>query len=207
MFEGKPSGRMQNKLSDVLRRILSADFKFLVDIKSDDLGNEFQRALVPKELIPKELTPKEHEKWTLINLYELSLYLFSCVLHNRDHIFNSCQNTSIPKVRSKLYMIKCKLRVTEHSLTETQEALSFLLPYIDTTWMSVQVVEAKHSSVSSECIYDLLTSEKWHMISLESDMFSSTLKQASLMFMLGYHELSLDILLGLQDKIEQELPT
>ena len=158
MFEGRISGRMQNKLSDVLRRILSADFKFLLDIKSGDLGNEFQRALVQKEL-----TAQEHEKRTLINLYELSHLLFSCVLHNRDDIFNSCHNTSIPKVRSELYMIKCKLqttrRVTEHSLTETQEALSLLLPYIDTTWMSVQIVEAKHSSVSNECIYDLLTSE------------------------------------------------
>ena len=36
-------------------------------------------------------------------------------------------------------------------------------------------------------------------------MFSSKLKQASLMHMLGYHDLSLDILLGFENKLVQEL--
>ena len=130
------------------------------------------------------------------------------MLHNRNEIFDSCQNIDFQAFVSKLFETKCKLqttsRVTEHSPSETREALSLLLPHVDITWMSLQIVEAKRNSKSNECIFNLLTSENWHMISLESDKFSSKLKQASLMHMLGYYDLSLDILLGLQDNFQLE---
>ena len=204
MFEGKISKQMQQKLCDILSRILAADFKFLLHIKSDDLGKKFEEALVSKVFVPRESLKRT---WT--NLYRLSKQVVDCVLHNRNKIFDSCQNIDFQAFASKLFETKCKLettsRVTEHSLSETREALSLLLPYVDIIWMSLQIVEAKRKSESNECIFNLLTSEKWHMISLESDKFSSKLKQASLMHMLGYYDLSLDILLGLQDKIQPEL--
>ena len=201
MFEGKISKQMQQKLCDILNHVLATDFKFLLHIKSDNLGKEFEEALVSRVLVPRESLQR-----TWKNLYLLSEQVVICVLHNRNEIFDSCQNIDFQAFASKLFETKCKLqttsRVTEHSVSETREALSLLLPYVDITWMSLQIVEAKRNSESNECIFNLLTSEKWHMISLESDKFSSKLKQASLMHMLGYYDLSLDVLLGVQDKIQ-----
>ena len=71
--------------------------------------------------------------------------------------------------------------------------------------MSVQVAEAKHRSASNEIVFDLLTSERWHDVSLEADQVSARLKQASAMCMLAHCELSLEILLGLQKGLEQRI--
>ena len=54
MFEGKISKQMQQKLCDILNRILAADFKFLVHIKSDDLGKEFEEALLSQGYLSQE---------------------------------------------------------------------------------------------------------------------------------------------------------
>ena len=208
MLDGRICVQMQNKLGDVLRRILAAEFKFLLDIRSDELGNNFQKALSQRVLDPKKLAsmPRQRFNQYLYHIYQV----VSCLLHNRNMMFtlngyvdigNICKFASC--LYKKKYRLQTMSRVTEHSQTETREAISLLLPYVDITLMSVLVVAARRMSSSNELILSLLTSEKWHMISLESDMFSSKLKQASLLYMLGYYELSLEILLGLEDKIGQ----
>ena len=131
------------------------------------------------------------------------------MLNLRSSFFANCQSSVSSVCVQELCKVKHGLlgtnRVSEHSVTETREALSLLLPYIDITLMSVKLVESKHMSASNESILDLLTSERWHAVSLETDSFSAKLKQASAMCMLACCELSLEILQGLQERLDQQI--
>ena len=95
--------------------------------------------------------------------------------------------------------------MNEHSNEEVRQAVSLVVPYVDIQLMSLLVVFATRRSRSRSFILNLLTSEKWHVLSLESDLFSSKLKQASLLCMLKYYEMSLEILDTLENQTRKSI--
>lgn len=95
--------------------------------------------------------------------------------------------------------------MTEHTREDTIYALSFVLPYLEISLLSVLTVLAKRLHRPNEFLLNLLVSSKWHELSLQSDMFSSMLKQASLLLVAGFYYISLDILLDLEGKLRDQV--
>ncbi|MEW8544989.1 MAG: tetratricopeptide repeat protein, partial [Candidatus Thiodiazotropha sp.] len=204
MFEGRISEEMQRNLCGLLRRIIDANFKYLVSIKSDDLGDRYQEALVSGVLSSRyntlgDLSCKGKMNDLLVQVLLHIVLLFS--------VYAQSQHTQI--VSKGLYELKVRLVmseiITEHTVEEVHQAVSLLVPYVDIQLMSLLVVLAKRRSKSRAFIFNLLTCEKWHTFSLESNMFSSKLKQASLLYMLEYYEMSLEVLGTLENQLEQTL--
>ena len=203
MFEGRVSRHMQIRICDILRLILSADFKFLLTIETDMLGIRLQESLELGIIAPG------YGQKALIHFIESCGDLYSALSSLRAIFLDKCQNTT-----SEVFVQEvCKVKqmflrsgiMSEHSVAEIEEAFSLLLPYIDITVMSIQTAEAKRMSASNEFIFNRLTSDRWHAVSLEADPVSAKLKQASAMCMLAYCDLSLEILLDLQDQLEQQI--
>lgn len=94
--------------------------------------------------------------------------------------------------------------ICNHTLKETQRAIALMLPYIDLSLTSIFLVFAKIFRLNIP-VYDLLRSEIWSDLSVKSDSFSARLKQSSLLCMLGYNSDSLNILLGLDFEITNQL--
>ena len=121
----------------------------------------------------------------------------------------STENYPANTAAMRLYELKVRLlgteRLAEHSVEEVRQAVSLVVPIVDIQLMSVLVVLAKLRSRSRSFIFNLLTSEKWHALSLESNLFSSKLKQASLLYMLEYYEMSLEILDTLENQMRQSV--
>ena len=205
MFEGRIFKKTQNKLCKLLRRMLCADFMFLLRIKTDKLGRKLQEAMVPRIVSPRSGQAADMHSVQSGCIYNV----FEILLTSRNRIYSRCQDTRIPFSALELYQIKCMLqqtdRVSEHGPIETREALSLLLPYADIALMSVLMVAAKRMRNGNDFVLYLLASEKWHAVSVESDLFSSKLKQASLLYMLGYCQFSLNILQSLEDHIGQQI--
>ena len=177
IFDGRISRQMQIKICEILRLILSANFKFLLSIKTERLGIRYQEA------IESGIITSRYEQTISSHLTKSSYAVYSCMLSLKNSLYGNCQNTSSQEFAQELYILKQMILgtniITEHSVTETREALSLILPYFDKTLMSLQIIEAKRVPRSNEAIFNLLTSDRWHAISLESDQFSAKLKQAS----------------------------
>ena len=206
MFDGRVSGQMQVRICEILRVILSADFMFLLHIKTDMIGVRFQEALFYKTLTSR--TPPAGN--IICNRFDRQLYNLPKLLSFvRNTIFRECQNTSPEDFADELLRVKQRLqkteKVNEHSVEKTVEAKSLLAPYIEISLMSALVVSAKHLSKSRNYMFNLLASQRWHALSLESDAFSSKLKQATLMCMSGFCRVSLEVLRALQNQLEHKI--
>ena len=203
MFDGRVSRQMRIRICDILRLILSADFKFLLTIETDMLGIRLQESLELGIVTPG------YGQTASVNLVWSCFCVYSNLLDVRNRFFHKCQNTSsqlfVQEIDAVRQIFLRTSRVSEHSVTDTQEAFSLLLTYVDITLMSLQIAEAKRMSASNEFIFNRLTSKRWDAVSLEADPFSAKLKQASAMCMLGYCDLSLEVLLGLQGWLEQQI--
>ena len=202
MFDARIPGQLQTRICKILRQILSADFRFLLYIKTDMLGMKY------KEALESGVTASRYGQDAYIHLLNPCYTFYNTLLSLRNKVFDKCLNKSTEVFAQKLCEEIQRHQGSNsvgHSVTETREALSLLSPYCDITLMSLHIVEAMRMSASNEVILNRLANERWHAVSLEADPFSAKLKQASAMCMLAYCDLSLKILLGLQDQLEQQI--
>ena len=193
MFEGRISEQMQLQLCGLLKQIIDAKFRYLVTIKSDLLGERYREALVSGVQASRYIPYGDlYCKCIMTNLARSRF-------RNRTNLL-CCDTENQPTNRAakRLNVRKVRLlrteRVNEHSAEEVRRTVSLVVPYFDIQLMSVLVVLAKRRLKSTAFIFHLLTSDKWHALSLDSDLFSSKLKQASLLYMLEYYEMSLEVL-------------
>ena len=194
---------MQVRICKILELLLSADFKFLLSIETDMLGMRYEEALNSGTITPG------YEQTASVLLTKSSYAVYKCLMSLRRNFLATLWNTGSPVCARELLELKDMILstngVSEHSVTETRDALSLVVPYVDMNLLSVQIVEAKRVYANNEVIFSLLTSERWHTLSLEADPISAKLKQASAMCMLVYCELSLKVLQDLQDRLEQQI--
>ena len=204
MFEGRISEQMQLQLCGLLRRLIDANFKYLVTVTSDFLGKRYQEALVSG--VPTFLNILVDNMYCKLIMFGFALDLLG---FRYDLLWKYITNYPANTATKRLYELKVRLlrteRVTEHSVEEVHQAVSLVVPYVDIQLMSLLVVLAKRRSRSRSFILNLFTSEKWHALSLESNLFSSKLKQASLLYMLDYYEMSLEILDTLENQMRQSV--
>ena len=204
MFEGRISEQMQLQLCGLLRQLIDAKFKYLVTIATDGLGDKYQEALYPG-LQPYRCPPYGNvrcaiEMYTCIGRAWAGCLLLFCRYSKNQHTNGTAE--ILCDLKARLLRIE---QGTDHSVEEVRRVVSLFLPYVDIQLLSFQVVSAKRWSRSTAYIFNLITSEKWHALSLESDMFSSKLKQASLLCMLEYYEMSLEVLQTLENQVEQSV--
>ena len=199
MFEGRLTSQLQVQLSNLLRQLLSMDLKLLPDIKCDMLGKKLQEALDIGAVIHTSVYPK----WSQIMQMENQETNILFWILARNYMFKLCEDRHTQVCFWRLYGLKSSLERTEIVSKHTLEALSLIIPWLDIMLMSVLIVLSKRLSKSSRFTFTMLK-EKWDASSFNPYRFNLKLKQASLMHMLGYSEMSLTILEILNDQIRHK---
>ena len=199
IFDGRLNAQLRVRLCHVLQMILSSDFKFLLQLRSDNLGTRLQN-LIATPRMNIGLMPRNSPEVVLkIQMARAPLQIAKAIITSKGRHLSS---NTLSLLKQELLEIES---ITEHTQEETQRVISLLLPYIDLSLMSELIVSAKRSEKSAAVIFGALMSDKWREISAQSDSFSAKLKQANYLYILGHRHISLDILTSLNDKIHQNI--
>ena len=91
-----------------------------------------------------------------------------------------------------------------HGIRREKRWISFSL-CVEICLQSVLAVFARRLQKSNDFILEILTSPRWHQLSLHSDLFSSELKQTSLLYASGHYELSFAIVSTLEQNLRQQM--
>ena len=203
MFEGRLTNQQQGKLSNLLRNLLSVDFKFLLDIKCDMLGERLQEGLASGGFTYISVYPQTSH---MIMLEGIPGVFILEGIQARNHIFRLCEDKHTQVCFWRLYKLKLSLEGSEMVTgpEHIRKALSLIVSNIDIVLMSILIVLAKRLSKSTRFTFTLL-SEKWDAPNFDPYRFDLKLKQASLLHMMGHNELSLEILDALVDQIRHHL--
>ena len=197
MFERRVCGNVRQALNRSLQQILSSNCAFLLALKTESLGRSLESSL----LRSWHVIHRENNFIINRDALRLRLLLVKYLTAFRNIIFRRHGASNVETCATALYKtvqdLKNMSTITDHTVAETQKALGLLLPYLELSLMSTLIAAAKQQHQSNDTIWQLLTSDIWHELSLKSDSFSSKLKQASLMYMCGYFQSSVDVLLPL----------
>ena len=197
MFEGRLTNR--SKLRDFLRWLLALDLKYLLNIKIAGLEDLFRMSIISGVEIPRY--PVLHNS----HIYLIIGSMLYCKNWLFINVINQSPNQAVKGLYQLQSMMKTTSRVTEHSQSETIKSLDFVLPHVEICLQSVLAVCARRQQKSNDFLLEILTSPRWHQLSLQSDLFSSKLKQASLLYACGHYQLSLAIVLTLEQNLWQQM--
>ena len=204
MFDGRLHGEIQTKLCVLLRNILSSDFQFLLKLETDDLGERFRDAIVSGVQYGRLTSFVEFNKRACAAQQTSSFILHRNFMLHWSLSSHSDIAVSVKKLNELKLRLQNTDKVTEHTREQTLNALSPVCHYIDISLMSVMTSLAKSLHKSGAFQFRLVASQKWNLNSLESDQFSSKLKQASLLYMLGFPDVSLGVLLNLERRLRHQ---
>ena len=194
MFDRRIHGKVRLRLQQVLHQLVSADCKFLSDIQCDGLGERFIRYF----LTPCITTRDGDHSDDLSSVSKLREVREVCGNTFRDsmvHLTNICESdieTTLNQILKSICSLRDTTRITRHTIEATRKAKLLMLPYLEIILMSNSVAYAVDQN--KQYIWRLMTSIRWKEIFLSSDSFSSRLKHASMLYMLGYYQTSLDVL-------------
>ena len=190
MFDGRISGDTLDKLNVALEELLTSNFKYLFHIESDEFGER----LYENSTMHCQETDNSRCQAAKLSIY---MKIYSQLTVARNDILNVCSSTTPEKVTQTflgvLREISANETVAEHSKEVTVRALKLLTPYIELSLMSLIVTQASKNE-EREVLWNYLTSDNWKVLSQSSDLLSARLKQATMMFKLGFKDESLDIL-------------
>lgn len=199
MFERNIYGELQKNLSLSLHHISSADCGFLLHIRSDDLGQLMAFSQTSLGNMPtRHYDHVELFKQSSLmdNLSKISLCRnFSL----RDRVTYNLERT-IANLHDLVKTLKTTSKITEHTEKETQRAVSVLLPYLELSLTSNLITMAIGQSLGDAEIWRLVSSNKWRELSYQSEPFSPRLKQAAIMYSLGYYQAAAAVLTPLLNK-------
>ena len=199
MFDRRVHNIVRKRLRQVLQRLVSADCKFLYSIQCDGLGKKFKYNALTQCVTTGDVDDSNYIS-TVAKLRVLRDVCFSTYRYGILQITQIYKNSIESSLKKTLQSISALLNtptITRHTLEETQQAKSFMLPYLELTLMSNRVACAVDQNEHNREIRRLLTSIRWKEISFSSDSFSSRLKQASMLYMLGDYQTSLNVLSSL----------
>ena len=200
IFARRIHGDVRKQLYMVLQKLVDADCKFLLGIKSDGIGEELKHACVsPSEIHcfighSRENAHKQIQKRKLRGRISV---LNNCFHYYTVYVWKRRRNDlemTLKILLEHFTDLTSTEEITKHSKEDTRIAKSLILPYLELFMMTNSVAFAVKQGKQEEAIWRYLTSAKWREISLLSDSFSSILKQASLLFMFGYYRESLKVL-------------
>ena len=195
MFDRRMNHGLLVKLQDVLHRLLDADFKYVLQIRNDMFGTLLEHISLQK---PPSLLKALRSAAGRSTIFLYSFAVLAAT-QRRNGFLRSCYSSNIDSCVKSLFRTVSKLRkqktVTCHSERSTKKAISLILPYLELSLMSNLVTHSKDERITRS----YLLSNKWKEIALSSDRFSAYLKQATFMYMLGYHEASLKVLNAVEE--------
>ena len=208
MFDRHVHGETKLRLHQILQHLLDSDCKFLADIKSDNIGNLLQVHCASSSTavakLVHQLRVKKCQQKNKLQLQAAQVAIpFS---HARTFIMRIDANVDTPleslqrldtpldSFQRQLLKLKTNRIDTGHTQEQMKPVLQLMSPYIELSLMSILIAAEIKQGKQSEEIWPLLASDKWNELCAQSDSFSSKLKQASLMYSLGFYHSSLDIL-------------
>ena len=201
MFEGRIHSSSMIRLRHILNLLILSESKYLVSLQTDNLGKHLTKALSARSkhvsVYPRNVSVK-----SLVAFKNATKFLILL-----DNVLQQNVNNNTQTCVKVLCTLKKKLqhaiRRNENTNVATQKAISVVLSYLDLYLMSNLIVLGQKQNKRRSTLLNALLSEKWHKVSLMIDSFSGRLKQASLLCMLGYWNISLDILVSLEDKLSR----
>ena len=200
MFDRHVRGDTRQFLHQVLQHLIkSADCKFLFDIKTGSIGELLKVQCDPSVSTATKLRYRRHvakcQLYTKLNL-ELNgiLPVFEFHKKNLHHLIDKDTGTSLESIQDQVIQFKTIQIFTGYTEEQVKRALRYIVPYLELSLLSTHVAAAIEQCKASEEILSVLASDKWHELCTKSDSFSSKLKHASAMYILGYHHVSIEIL-------------
>ena len=199
MFDRRIHGTVRLRLQGVLQQLVSADCKFLSGIQCDGVGERFIRYF----LTPCITTGDDDGSDNISTLIKLREVCHVCVDTFYVGILHStlfCKRdiaTTLNQTLKSISVLRNTTTITRHTIEETQKAKSLILPYLELSLMSNSVAYAVDQNKPARDIWHLLTSIRWKEMCMSSDSLSARLKQASMLYMMGYYQTSLDVLSSL----------
>lgn len=201
MFERICNGEVRRRRNQILQQLLSTDCKYLLSIRTESLGERLRISLLPRsvrvDLQQNHILSSDFEKKRVCHCIQALQKCFECC---HDCLLNRCNRyrPNIEVFLTSLYGYIRKLQgtktITEHTCEETQLVTSVMVPYLELSLLSNLIAFKVIKGNSKGQIWAYLASNKWHEVSVNSDSFSFKLKQASLLSVLGYYDVALDVL-------------
>ena len=199
MFDRHVHGETKLRLHQILQHLLDSDCKFLADIKTDNIGNHLQvncvSSVIAGAKLAYQLCVKEYQQQTKLLLQVIHVHML--FHHSRAFVYKTVDEnmeTSLESLQRQLLKLKTNRIDTGHTQEQMKPAQQLMSPCIELSLMSILIAAEIKQGKQSEEIWPLLASDKWNELCAQSDSFSSKLKQASLMYSLGFYHSSLDIL-------------
>ena len=194
MLDRMPRGQVRLQLYRILQDLVCADCTMFNDIQCDLLGDRLR-------VLPTYYgVNMQYGACFTIQRYHVQI----CYIHLQDVLWprlaflhgHCCGNleTSVASLIKSVHKLKEPLTVTKHTVEEDKRALSYYIPYIELSLMSGLISVAVKQGRDQGKLLEYMTSTKWQEIADKSDIFSAKLKQASLMYKMGFHFQALDIL-------------
>ena len=191
MFDGRISEETLVKLNVALEKLLASNFKYLLHLKSDDFGER----LYENSTMHCEETENPRYQASKLSIY---MKIYSQLTVARNAIMDICSSTTPEKVPQAFLDILRGLNaietIAEQSKEDTKRALNLLTPSFELSLMSLIVVTQASKTAEKDVLWKYLGSGNWTVLRRSSDILSARLKQATLMFMLGFKEESFEIL-------------
>ena len=202
MFYGRIHGELQTKLRKVLQDLLASDFKYFLQILCGNLGQGFIRKKTGVSEQGKGVRTTSQSVLVKLehvlapDICKLNVKAVSFIMLVKNRLLYKCCKQELEKCSKALWDLLLRLRqtetITEHNAKQTKRAISFVLPYIELSFMSSLV--AVESTKDDQQLKNVLFSGKWSEVSTLSNLFSAKLKQATFLFVHRYFNASLCIL-------------
>ncbi|MEW8546325.1 MAG: hypothetical protein AB2693_22640, partial [Candidatus Thiodiazotropha sp.] len=191
MFEGRVPKNVLNQLQDALARILTADYEYLIQIKSDEFGDYLKALYLNTIHTP---TNKYQTEIMKLNLYQRpgshSMMIRNLILKGAASQMGQTSSYLLAAVEE---MRKLDT-ITEHTDEEKVMALVMVLPYLELSLMSVIFVNQATDCSDRESLWKYVASNMWYEIRKVSDVLSARLKQSTFMYMVGFKDEAFEIL-------------
>ena len=193
MFDGRLNCQTRPKLEHALSLLIQSNCKFLITIKTDDIGKQINSSCSNAVLSDSV----KRVEAAYINVLRKQLKVCSqysiSVLRNVDKLLYLQTTASSEQMLKYLSEVRATKTMTEYTEKETRDILSPTLPYLELNLLTKMAAEAKRAN-DTDKLTDILFSGVWHKISLQSDCLSAKLKQAMYLCATGYEGPSLDVL-------------
>ena len=203
MFRWRISRHLLKKLSDELFRLISLDFVSLLrSIKTVPFNHGLETVRADNSQCNRTLydfAPYIKAKLSSEILLTIMCERYVLVLECYSHYTNDLVDNLSSQLSNLLVHTD---RTDIHSpVNHTRRTIALLAPYIEIYLMSNIVALSVKRRDARETTWGYLTRVRWQEISHSSDLFTSRLKQASLMSALGYHRHSFNVLSTIENKV------
>ena len=198
MFERRISV-VKSKLQNVLGELLTDDnyMYFLLAIQCDDFGKHLANAVVPRHFLSDSIYNEERMRLhQYVDLHRFGMLSINEILTNLGNV--SAVDT-IETLFKHVHSLSHADNITEHTKAQTRKAALFFLTYLESSLVPIMVVNYVLRGEAKKAV-GILLSSKWEELSSRADSLSVKLKQSALLYVLGYHEASEEILTSLEDR-------